>query len=166
MLKGFGKKIAAALMACMVVTLAACGGSDDKEAPSAKPVEKDALASSLGALLGDDGQPLLQDPAQPDSAELADVYGIDTSLFQEYIILVDKKWNFCMLLIPAEGKSNDIKNMMSTALTQLAQQLELYEPDQCQVVRDHLETMRGEYLIYAACADNEKLLAEIEKAME
>lgn len=156
------KRCAAVLLACTALALSACGG---KEPASAQPVDRDTLAKNIQALTGADGQPLLQEAAQLDEAELKDVYGIDTSLLQEYIILMDKKWNFCMLLVPAEGKSNDVKNMMSTALTQLSQQLELYEPDQCQVVKDRLETLRGNYLIYVASPDNDKILAEIETAM-
>lgn len=156
------KRCAAVLLACTALAFSACGG---KAQASAQPVDRDTLAKNIQALTGADGQPLLQEAAQLDEAELKDVYGIDTSLLQEYIILMDKKWNFCMLLVPAEGKSNDVKNMMSTALTQLSQQLELYEPDQCQVVKDRLETLRGNYLIYVASPDNDKILAEIETAM-
>lgn len=157
------KKCAAVLLACAALAFSACG---QKSQPvSAEPVDRDAMVKNIQSLSGEDGQPLLNEAAELDQAELKDVYGIDTSLLQEYVILMDKKWNFVMMLIPAEGKSNDVKNMMSTALTQLSQQLELYEPDQCQVVKDRLETLRGNYLIYVASPDNDKILAEIEAAV-
>lgn len=161
--KGFFKKLAAVVLACTAVVMVACGG---KTEPETKPLDPDALVQSLGALKDGQGAALFDSPAQPDSAELSDIYNIDISLFEEYLIIVDKKYNFCMMMVPAKGKSNDVKNMMSTAMTQLAQQLELYEPEQCERVRSHLETMRGDYLIYAATGDNDALVKEIEKALE
>ena len=159
------KKVFALFLAlCMLCTmLAACGGG--KTEPETKPLDPDALVQTIGALKDGQGAALFDSPAQPDSTELSDIYNIDVSLLQEYLIVVDKKYNFCMMMVPAEGKSNDVKNMMSTAMTQLAQQLELYEPDQCERVRSHLETMRGDYLIYAASGDNDALVKEIEKAL-
>ena len=151
------------LVAMIALSLAACGGG--KTEPETKPLDPDALVQTIGALKDGQGAALFDSPAQPDSTELSDIYNIDVSLLQEYLIVVDKKYNFCMMMVPAEGKSNDVKNMMSTAMTQLAQQLELYEPDQCERVRSHLETMRGDYLIYAASGDNDALVKEIEKAL-
>lgn len=162
--KGFLKKLAAFVLACTAVVMSACGGG--KTEPETKPLDPDALAQNIGALKDGQGAALFDSPSQPDSTELSDIYNIDVSLFEEYLIIVDKKYNFCMMMVPAKGKSNDVKNMMSTAMTQLAQQLELYEPEQCERVRSHLETMRGDYLIYAATGDNNVLVKEIEKALE
>ena len=163
MSKGFFKKLAVFILACTAMMMAACGGG--KTEPETKPLDPGALVQTIGALKDGQGAALFDSPAQPDSTELSDIYNIDVSLLQEYLIVVDKKYNFCMMMVPAEGKSNDVKNMMSTAMTQLAQQLELYEPDQCERVRSHLETMRGDYLIYAASGDNDALVKEIEKAL-
>lgn len=157
------KKFAAAALLCVTIVFSACGG---KTAPAAaQPMDKESLVKTITGLTGDDGQPLFTEPAQPGPEELRDVYGIDSELLTDSIILIDQNWNFCMLLIPGEGKSNDVKNMMSSALNDLSQQLELYEPAQSQRVKERLETMRGDYLVYAASAGNDKILEAIEKAV-
>lgn len=163
MMKYVWKKLAAAALLWVTIAFSACGAKADPAL--AQPIDREGLITTVSALTGADGQPLFTDPAQPDAAELRDVYGIDQDLLADSIILMDKDWNFCMLLMPADGKSNDVKNMMANALDDLARQLELYEPEQSKRVEDRLETLRGGYLVYAASAGNDQILDAVEKAV-
>ena len=94
MSKGFFKKLAVFILACTAMMMAACGGG--KTEPETKPLDPDALVQTIGALKDGQGAALFDSPAQPDSTELSDIYNIDVSLLQEYLIVVDKKYNFCI----------------------------------------------------------------------
>ena len=54
-----------------------------------------------------------------------------------------------------------VKNNIADAIGKLASQLELYEPEQCARVKGHLLTLRGDLLIYIACADNDAASAAL-----
>lgn len=154
------QKAAALLVAvCTAAMFAACAA---KPAPTEekKAFDKQALVTELKALS------FFENVAEPSETDLRDLYEIDTTLFQDSILLVDKNYNLCMMMIPAQDKSNDVKNMMSASLGSLAQQLELYQPEQSQRMRDRTETMRGDYLVYLATPDNNAALELITKALD
>lgn len=132
----------------------------------AQPIwDLDAVYTAVTALTNGEGAPLFDQLARPEQKELADVYRLDTSLCSAYLMGIDAKYNFFLVLHPAGGKQNDVKNNASSSLDSLSTQLELYAPDQSARVKSRLETARGEYLIYVASPDNNAVIDAIDDTL-
>ena len=154
----FGRTLA--VLFCLILCLfsTACSG---KAQPAAAPAQLASLAQTLEALTEDAGDPLFADPQHPDEDELLNRYGIDCTLLDDWRICFAKDSCFYFILHPADGRENDVKNNIADAIGKLASQLELYEPEQCARVKGHLLTLRGDLLIYIACADNDAASAAL-----
>lgn len=155
----FGRFLAVLLCLSLCLLLASCAG---KVQPAAAPAELPMLAHTLESLTDDTGAPLFADPQHPDEDELLNRYGIDCTLLDDWQICFAKNSCFYFILRPADGRDNDVKNNIANAIGKLASQLELYEPEQCARVQEHLQTLRGDLLIYIACADNETASAALD----
>ena len=63
-----------------------------------------------------------------------------------------------IILKPADGKEEEVKEAMDTYMTNLQQQWDTYLPLQAELVRNREETKVGDYLIYIISQDNAKVL--------
>lgn len=147
----------------VLVSAAACG--QKTQDTQAKAIDLGSLTETLGSLKDASGAQIFDGLEQLTSGQLSDLYGIDLSLCDDSFAGFDKNYGLVLVLRPGEGKSNDVKNNVNTAMGNLATQLALYSPEQSALVENRMETKRGDFLIYIACGDNDTVLAEIEKSM-
>jgi hypothetical protein len=67
-----------------------------------------------------------------------------------------------IVLKAAEGQETAVKEAMTTYMTNLQQQWDMYLPDQAELVRNHVETTIGDYLVYIVSSNNNAVLEAIE----
>lgn len=123
---------------------------------------KDA-GNKLESLTNQNEELLFPDPVHPSSEELMDVYAIDTQLLEDWQICLTSNSSFYFLLLPKEGKSNEVKNQIANYLDKTQNDLELYEPEEYNKVKNHLETLRGSILVYIASSDNTAAIDAIDQ---
>ena len=89
------------------------------------------------------------------------VLSIDKSLVSEFLIgtpMFITSAEQYIILKPADGKEEEVKEAMDTYMTNLQQQWDTYLPLQAELVRNREETKVGDYLIYIISQDNAKVL--------
>lgn len=92
-----------------------------------------------------------------DTTELKDIYGVDVSLFGEYIFQVSDASNgdiYAIIYVDDENVE-EVKQQMSSYFTTLEDQVEMYSPDVVSKIKNRLETSIGNYLIYISSTDNQ-----------
>ncbi|MEA4911853.1 MAG: DUF4358 domain-containing protein [Oscillospiraceae bacterium] len=152
------KAIAALLLLCMAATLCACGGE--------KTLDPGAAKDAVLSLTLDDAQPFA-DFYQPDDAYITTVMGIDTSLLDDYAVLVshdDLDPCLVLLLKPADGQRDAVKNAVANALTDYQRRWDNYLPEQAVLVNDRLETESGGCVVAIISTDNDAVLEAIKAA--
>lgn len=152
------KWMAALLLVCMAVSLCACGG---EKALDPKTAKEAVLALEL------DGERPFADFYQPDDTYIKTVMGIDTALLDSYTVLVSKDdLNPCMVLLlkPADGQRDAVKNAVANALTDYQRRWDNYLPEQAVLVNDRLETESGGCVVAIISTDNDAVLEAIKNA--
>lgn len=88
--------------------------------------------------------------------ELKVIYGLDVSLIEEYKIKssVLANGNFYAILKVSNENKNEVKEQMQNMFSILEKQSNLYSPDAVNLIKNHLETSVGNYLIYIVSEDN------------
>lgn len=67
-----------------------------------------------------------------------------------------------IILKPAEGKAEEVDQLMTTYMTNLQAQWDMYLPDQAELVKNNLSSKLGDYMYYIVSTDNEAVLEAIE----
>jgi len=67
-----------------------------------------------------------------------------------------------IIVKPAKGQEKAVKDAMSTYMTNLQAQWDMYLPDQAELVKGHKATTIGDYLVYIVSSDNDAILKAIE----
>ncbi|MBC8571192.1 DUF4358 domain-containing protein [Zongyangia hominis] len=145
-----------ALLCCLL--LAGCGGGEDT---SGQP-DLGEVRTNVAALTYE-GEALFPGLQEPGEKELQDLYGIDASLFSEYVIGVSDQGVY-LVVVPKEGEENAVKNAIASAMSDLGEQNALYNPEQTALLENRMETIRGSALIYIASRDNAAVLDAIDSA--
>ncbi|MEA5051786.1 MAG: DUF4358 domain-containing protein [Oscillospiraceae bacterium] len=151
------RRILAALV-CAALALTACGGE--------KPVDPAAAKTAVQALELD-GETPFKNFYQPDDAYITTVMGIDTSLLSDYAVLVSNDdLDPCMvlLLVPAQGQRDAVKNAVSESLVNYQRRWDNYLPEQAVLVSDRLETEVGDCIVAIISTDNDTVLETIRNA--
>ena len=161
-MKKIGKILALALCGCMMLTMfAGCG---DKEEQTT--IDLGAAKEKIAALTyqGEEGEEkLMGELDEPSEKVLSSMYSIQTGDLQEYAIAFSDEGMY-MILLPAEGKENDVKNGAAQAIDVYGKQFEMYFPEKYDMVQKRKETIKGNYLIYIASRDNDAVMAAIDEA--
>ncbi len=153
------KWIALALAALLVLSLAGCG-------QPAKTLDLDKAVESIEAL------ELFPNPYEPDDDTLKAAFGLDPALLtQRYIVLplMNVHASELWVLLPAEGKAEEVKAAMDSYLADYQELWDNYLPDQAELVRGRavteLETKEGVWLIYCISQDNDRVLEALNGAL-
>lgn len=91
-----------------------------------------------------------------DDKELSIVYGLDVSLLEEYEIKSSQllNGNFYAILKVSDKNMDTVRDQMDNLFSVLESQSNLYSPDAVKLIKNHLETEVGNYLIYIVSEDN------------
>jgi len=91
-----------------------------------------------------------------DINELKVIYGLDVSLTEEYKIKSSAlaNGNFYAIIKVSNENKNKIKDQMGDMFSILEKQSNLYSPDAVNLIKNHLETSVGNYLIYIVSENN------------
>jgi len=65
--------------------------------------------------------------------------------------------NTYIVVKPAEGKKESVKKTIDNYMTNLENQWATYLPEQYELIKNRMEKEYGDYLIYIATTDNEKV---------
>lgn len=98
-------------------------------------------------------------------SELESIYGLDLSIFEEYVIKSSSKTNgdfYAIIKVDSKNK-NDAKSAMDGLFTVLEKQSNLYSPAAVERLNNKLSTSVGDYLIYIASSDNDAYYNEIKE---
>ena len=98
------------------------------------------------------------------SDTINNLYGIDSSLAEEFLYQESVDSNNADLYLIVKVKDEKIKQQISDRLDHLETLCEMYNVKNAQKVRDRLETTYGDYHIYIISDNNEKVLKEIKKS--
>jgi hypothetical protein len=99
-----------------------------------------------------------------DTNELQVIYGLDVSLAEEYKIKssILANGNFYAILKVSDENKSKVKEQMKDMFSILEKQSNLYSPQAVNLIKNHLETSVGNYLIYIV-SDNNNEYYEIVK---
>lgn len=88
--------------------------------------------------------------------ELEIIYGLDVSFVEEYKIKssILANGNFYAILKVSDKNKNKVKEQMQNMFSILEKQSNLYSPDAVKLIKNHLETSIGNYLIYIVSENN------------
>lgn len=95
---------------------------------------------------------------------LESMIGMKKELLEEYVVYIPMaivNTNLYMVLKPKEGKIDEVKKQAETYMKSLEETFETYLPDQYEIIKNRKETTYGDYLIYIASEDNERVLRTI-----
>lgn len=113
---------------------------------------KNAKAPIFGALM------------QVEDDLLTTQFGIEKDMVEEYLIkmpMMITNSHTYIIVKPAEGKKDVVKEKLDTYMTNLEEQWKTYLPDQYELVKNRLVKEYGDYLIYIVSSDNEAVFNEI-----
>ncbi len=148
----------------------------DKEAKSLiknrKELEVDGILVYLINSNGKEAEKIVRDSKVPlfsmimnlTDDNLESMVGINKELLEEYVVYIPMaivNTNLYMVLKPKEGKIDEVKKQVETYIESLEKTFETYLPDQYQIIKNRKETTYGDYLIYIASEDNERVLRTI-----
>ncbi len=153
------KAIALLLVALTVFTLAGCGAG--KKSLDLEKVKTDITALEMFPM-----------SMELDDETLKTAYGVDPELLeQRYIVvsMMNVKSSMLWLLLPKEGKAEEVKTAMDSYLAGYEDLWNNYLPDQAELVNNRLETeietKEGTWLLYCISEDNDKVLETINGAL-
>ncbi len=137
-----------------------------------KLIEKDAYLIYLVTDEMDKATKIVNDTKQPlfsmimslTDDNLESMIGINPSDLKDYVIYLPMSitnTNLYMVIEPEKGKKDKVQEAVNEYLTRLEKNFETYLPDQYEIIKNRKETTYGDYLIYIASTDNEKVLKEI-----
>lgn len=159
------KTIALLLVLVTMLSLAACGGKANGSLDLAKVTE------ALQDLQAKD-ESIFPSGMETDESFLKDVFGIDPASLSQHLILfpmMNVKSSALFLLLPAEGKTDEVKAAMDEYMTSYELSWDMYLPDQAALVHDRLETeietAEGTWLVYCISTDNDAVLEAIKGAV-
>lgn len=95
---------------------------------------------------------------------LTDVYGLDLSKMEEYVIKQNTDGDLYAII-----KTNDknlVKNDMDNYFDKIKQFNTAYSPERLEILEDRLEKEIGDYLIYIVASDAQDIYNEILDIME
>lgn len=90
--------------------------------------------------------------------DLSQRFGIEKDMVDEYLIKLPTLMvnsNSYMIIKPAKGKKDAVKEKMNDYMEKLEEQWKTYLPDQYDLVKNRLEEEYGDYLIYIISKDND-----------
>lgn len=90
-------------------------------------------------------------------SELESIYGLDLSIFEEYVIKSSSKMSgdFYAIIKVNSSDKKAAKDAMDGLFEVLKKQSNLYSPEAVKVLEERRETSIGDFLIYIASSDNE-----------
>ena len=144
-------KKALALILCLFL-LAGCGGG------KTGPANELDMAAASKALDDSYTNMIVMDDTQ-----LNVVYGLDLSLLEEYVIKCssDNNGDFYALLKVSDSNKKEVKSQMNNLFSVLETQSSMYTPEAVALIKNHLETSVGSYLIYLVGKDTKALYESI-----
>lgn len=92
------------------------------------------------------------------SEQIKDVLNIEPTDYEEILMAMPMavvKSNTYIIVKPAEGKEETVKNAIDTYMTALENQWEMYLPDQYELVKNRKVEKVGEYLVYIVSTNND-----------
>ncbi len=113
--------------------------------------------------------PLFSMVGDIDESQLESILGLKKDDVEEYIIKMPMaivSAESYMVIKPAKGKKDTVKDAMKTYLENQEQQWSTYLPDQYELVKGRLEKEIGDYLVYIISKDNNRVLDAIENCKE
>lgn len=134
------------LIMLMVVLLCGCGSNS-----SANNLDINGASKALDEAY--------TDMLVMDDTQLEVIYGLDLSLLEEYVVKYSSKnnGNFYAILKTDSNNKNEVKAQMANMFSVLETQNSLYTPEAVALIKNHLETSVGDYLIYLVGQDTEAL---------
>lgn len=93
-----------------------------------------------------------------DDDTLSQKFGIEKEMVDEYLAKIPMmvvNSNSYIILKPASGQKDAVKEKMNTYMENLENQWKTYLPDQYDLVKNRLEKEYGDYLIYIISQDND-----------
>ncbi len=148
-------------LVCALV-LAACSGSSDA-------VTTVDVAAAAEALKDADiaGEKLFAGFRDGDAAYLTDMLGIDASRLSSFAALLpteDADPNMALLLVPADGERDNVKNELANAMASYEKRWDNYLPEKAAVVHERMETEVGDCLVLIISPDNDAALDAVRSA--
>mgnify|MGYP003463774755 FL=1 len=103
-----------------------------------------------------------------DDKELSIVYGLDVSLLEEYEIKSSQlmNGNFYAILKVSDKNMDTVRDQMDNLFSVLESQSNLYSPDAVKLIKNHLETEVGNYLIYIVAENSSSIYDDILDTMK
>lgn len=95
---------------------------------------------------------------------MKDTLGLEPSMVEEFFMEVPMmivQSSTCIIVKPAKGQKDAVKEKADIYMKELEEQWSTYLPDQYEIVKNRLETTVGDYLVYIATIDNDKVLQTI-----
>lgn len=95
---------------------------------------------------------------------LTDVYGLDLSKMEEYVIKQNTDGDLYAII--KTNEKNLVKNDMDNYFDKIKQFNTAYSPERLEILEDRLEKEIGDYLIYIVASDAQDIYNEILDSME
>ncbi len=94
-----------------------------------------------------------------DKTELEVIYGLNTSLMEEYVIKSSTltNGNFYALIKVDSSNKSQVQNDMKEMFNIMEKQSNLYSAQAVSLIKNHLETSVGNYLIYIVSENNSEM---------
>ncbi len=95
---------------------------------------------------------------------LESMIGINPKDLKDYVIYLPMSitnTNLYMVIEPEKGAKDTVVKAVDEYLNRLEKNFETYLPDQYEIIKNRKETTYGDYLIYIASTDNDRVLKEI-----
>ena len=96
---------------------------------------------------------------------MEDTIGVKPEDVEEFIMgqpMMNVKADTYIIVKPAQGKKDTVKNAISNYFSQKEQDWSTYLPDQYEVIKNRMEKELGDYLVYIASTNNDKLYEIVE----
>lgn len=111
--------------------------------------------------------PILSMMQEVTTETMESIIGIQPSDVQEFLMempMMIVKSSTYIIVKPAEGQIEKVKTAINDYMGKLEEQWSTYLPEQYEIVKNRMETQLGDYLIYIATTDNNKVLETIKNA--
>lgn len=94
-----------------------------------------------------------------DDNQLNVIYGLDTTLLDEYVIKSSSKSNgdFYAIIKTNNDNRKDVENQMNKMFTIMEEQSNLYSQEAVNKIKNRLETTIGDNLVYIISDNNEEM---------
>lgn len=111
---------------------------------------------------------LFQNTKQITEKELETEFSVKSKDIKEFLAVIpteNHSASFYIIVRPENGKMDDVKKVLNQYMKSLDKKWSTYLPDEYKLVKNHMDTEVGSYLVYIVSKDNQLVLNTIKNAV-